>query len=182
MQNAVTRWFGPEFPSLHPLLQRLHKQGGKLQGKVAVRFGSGIAGWLGRRLARRLGIPPREGEYPFSVHIWHEQNALHWDRVFNDFSPMCSVFTPVGTYPQGHWQESTGKLQLQLGVEIKNGEWYWVQQGVRLGWLPIPLWLVPESSAHKYIEEGKYQFQVAFSFRWLGRLFSYGGSLHALAP
>ncbi|HET6430719.1 hypothetical protein [Dyella sp.] len=56
-ETAVTRWFGPAFGQLHPLLQSLHRHGGELHGPVAVRFGRGVAGIAGRRLARALGIP-----------------------------------------------------------------------------------------------------------------------------
>lgn len=76
MKNAVTHWFGPDFLHLHPLLQRLHERGGTLCGNVAVRFGTGIAGCIGRRLAARLGIPTTPGEMPFAVSIPHFEHAV----------------------------------------------------------------------------------------------------------
>ena len=179
MQNVVTRWFGPEFSRLHPLLQRLHQHGGNLHGTVAVQYGQGLAGWIGRRLATKLGIPTKAGDYPFEVRISHSEHALHWDRLFNHSSPMSSVFTPSGHYPHGVWRETTGLLNLELGVDIREGGWHWVQKKVRLGWLPIPLWLVPGSSASKHVENDRYVFQVAFFLPLTGKLLSYGGHLEA---
>ncbi|WJN58007.1 hypothetical protein [Pseudomonas sp. SO81] len=56
--NSVTSWFGEHFTELHPLLQRLHREGGELAGEVEVRYGQGLAGLLGRRLANKLGLAP----------------------------------------------------------------------------------------------------------------------------
>jgi hypothetical protein len=179
MKNVVRYWFGPDFLRLHPLLQRLHERGGTLRGNVAVRFGTGLAGWIGRRLAARLGIPATPGEIPFTVTISHIEHALYWDRVFDESSPIRSIFTPVGRYPDGHWREDTGLLRMELGVDVRDGAWCWVQKRVRWGKLPIPLWLMPGSSADKRVEDGKYVFRVAFFLPLLGKVLGYGGILDA---
>lgn len=70
-------------------------------------------------------------------------------------------------------------LHMELGVEIRAGGWYWVQKRMRWGWLPIPLWLMPGSSAYKRVEDGKYVFWVQFFLPMLGKMLSYGGILDA---
>jgi hypothetical protein len=65
MNNAVIDWFGESFTALDPLLQDLHRHGGKLSGKVDLKFGSGLAGLIGRRLATKLGLPSQAGKLKY---------------------------------------------------------------------------------------------------------------------
>ena len=177
--NAVTSWFGNNFDQLHPLLQKLHKEGGVLTGKVSVQFGKGIAGFIGRKIAPKLGLPLVSGEVEFKVTIKHSQDALYWNRLFCNEFPMSSTFKPHGVYPNGYWSETTGKLLLELGVEIREGGWYWVQRKIKFCGIPLPIWLFPSSHAYKKIEDGKYRFSVSFRLPVIGQLVSYSGDLAA---
>jgi hypothetical protein len=146
MSTAVEALFGPAFGQLHPLLQALHRSGGTLRGRVDVRFGRGLAGVVGRRLARRLGLPPCDGPVPLIVDIHGTGTALHWDRRFGQASTFFSTFTPVGHHPTGRWVESLGLLRLDLGVSIVDGGWVWQPRGGgRLGGMPLPAWLLPRA-------------------------------------
>ena len=71
MNSAVSDWFGDEFLLLDPLLQELHKQGGTLSGMVDLEYGSGLAGFIGRWLASKLGLPTLLGKVDFEVNISH---------------------------------------------------------------------------------------------------------------
>ncbi|MEH6419314.1 DUF4166 domain-containing protein [Pseudomonas sp. CGJS7] len=184
LQNAAMQWFGPEFQRLHPLLQALHRSGGTLGGEIALSTGSGWAGRLGRRLARKLGIPidrPRRG---FRVDIVHDDHAMQWRRRFDDGSELISIFRPVGRYPDGHWLESTGPARMKLGVDLDGGGWRWRLRGVDVGGVPLPLFLFPRTDAYKRIEridgEERYRFAVAFSLFPFGELLRYEGALHAI--
>lgn len=86
MSAVVETWFGDAFAQLHPLLQALHRSGGSLYGTVDVRLGTGLAGWVGRRLAQKLGVPPRDGTALMRVSIYSTATELHWDRTFNETS------------------------------------------------------------------------------------------------
>jgi len=176
-QHAVEAWFGDAFNQLHPMLQQLHINGGTLAGKVQVRMGRGAAALVGRRLARQLGIPPVNGDIALTVHIHSSATTLHWNRTFGDGDTFASVFTPVGTYPTGHWVESSGALRLFLGVAIVDGGWEWRQRGGRLWRVPVPAWLLPRTTASKRIEQGAYHFAVRVSIPLLGEVLSYGGTL-----
>ncbi|HKY01215.1 MAG TPA: DUF4166 domain-containing protein [Burkholderiales bacterium] len=177
MSVAVETWFGDAFELLHPSLQALHRSGGTLSGTVDVRLGAGLAGWIGRRLARQLGIPARDGAMPMSVSIYGNEKELHWDRTFNEAYTFTSTFTPSGSYPYGHWIESSGRLRLNLGVSIVNGGWIWRPMGGRLWGIPIPILLLPRTSASKRIEGGLYQFNVDVGLPLLGTALSYSGKL-----
>jgi hypothetical protein len=174
---VVETWFGDAFTQLHPLLQELHRSGGSLYGTVEVHLGTGLAGWVGRRLARKLGVPPHDGTASMRVDIYSSEAGLHWNRTFNETSRFISTFTPTGRYPSGHWWESSGLLRLKLSVSIDNGGWVWQPTGGRLGRIPFPVWLLPRTVASKRIDHGHYQFKVEIGLPLLGPVLSYGGNL-----
>jgi len=176
-ENVVTHWFGPHFSALHPLLQDLHRQGGQLHGEVLIKLGRGAGAWLGKRLARKLGIPTDLAQRGFTVNIGHAADGLHWDRHFAGGACLYSRFVPVGVWPDGHWLEHTGPLQMRLTVDVVDGGWHWRLLGVKLGSLPLPIWLFPKTRAYKCIENGKYRFSVAFALPLVGDILSYQGLL-----
>jgi len=180
-ENAVTRWFGPQFERLHPLLQELHRHGGRLRGEVVIERGRGIAGWIGRRLLRKLGLPSGIERSPFEVEIRHEGQVLHWNRRFGNGAQLCSQFRPVGAWPEGYWIEHTGAVRLNLTVDVVEGAWHWRCLRVYLGGLRLPLWLFPRTTAYKRIDQGKYCFCVKFDLPLLGTVLGYSGALDALA-
>ncbi len=178
----VESWFGSHFASLHPLLQNLHRSGGTLAGRATITYGTGAAGFLGRRLAARLGLPAHTGECDFAVHIGHTDKALIWSRHFTapdgGTRALTSVFTPHGHYPEGYWDERTGAMRFRLGVRIsEDGGWHWQVRRAAIGGLPLPVALFPRSHAYKCVEAGRYRFQVSFVMPGLGTLLSYGGLL-----
>lgn len=177
--NVVTRWFGPAFYQLHPLLQALHHRGGILCGDIAIDTGGGLAGLIGRRLARRLGMPLGRSRCGFEVQIVHEADALLWRRRFDDGGMMISRFVGNGHFPTGSWTEQTGPLQLSLGVDIVDGGWRWRLREARWHGLRVPLALLPRSRAGKRIVDGRYAFEVEFRLPLLGRVLRYGGLLDA---
>jgi hypothetical protein len=183
MKSTLVRdWFGAQFGELHPLLQQLHTEGGRLAGEVQLEFGSGLAGWLGRRLAKRMGLPREPGRIPLEVTITHTPQVLVWARRFGAAHEMVSLFEPVGHWPGGHWRERTGALHFRLTVDVREGGWYWRVLGASLHGLPLPVALLPRSHAYKRIEGGAYRFEVAFIAPLLGRMLAYGGLLQLHAP
>jgi len=179
-ETAVSTWFGEGFAQLHPLLQDLHRHGGRLRGPVQIRIGRGIAGWMGRRLASKLGVPTDAGHaHALEVTIHHKDGLLHWDRRFDDAHSFPSTFRPVGHWPDGHWIEDTSAIALLLQVEIIDGGWYWRGIGARRGRLRLPAWLLPRGDAYKRIEQGRYRFAVSFALPVIGELLAYEGLLEA---
>ncbi|WP_444889434.1 DUF4166 domain-containing protein [Microbulbifer sp. DLAB2-AA] len=177
MNTAVINWFGPSFSELNPLLQHLYMQGAKLYGEVDIRFGSGVAGWIGRRMAHKLGAPTTAGKVPFSVDIHHSPEKLTWSRTFARTHTVTSEFQPVKTYQQGgYWVESTGPVKIHLGVSTEGGNWQWLQQSVSLFRIPIPTIFRPRVSAGKAVVNGPYQFEVKISLPVLGLIFGYSGT------
>ncbi len=183
--DLVKNWFGPQFALLHPLLQQLHEQGGRLRGPVTVRVGRGFTGWLGRRLAHKMGVPLGLGACQLQVDISHHGQQLRWARQFiaadGRAQIMVSHFDAVGQWPMGHWFEQTGALRFKLTVDVREGTWHWRVLGVTLHGIPVPALLLPRSHASKRIENDAYRFEVVFAAPLLGELLRYQGLL-ALQP
>lgn len=177
--TLVSHWFGPAFGRLHPLLQALHREGGTLDGHVELEFGNGAAGWIGRRIARKMGLPRVAGTIPLKVAISHTADELVWARSFGTNAPMVSRFAPVGHWPDGHFRETTGVLQFELAVDLDDGGWTWRPLRARLHGIRVPVGLLPRSRAYKRVENGSYRFEVAFIAPGLGPLVRYGGLLQA---
>ena len=181
MTNAVEAWFGDHFGELHPQLQTLHRHGGTLSGNIDLCFGRGIAGLLGRRLARRVGIPTIAGVHALQVQIYSVHDELHWNRCFNASTMFRSTFIPVGTFPSGHWIEQSSSVQLLLTVRVVNGGWHWQPVGAKLGALSLPAACLPRGIACKEIAGGLYHFRVSMALPLLGKLLEYGGNLRLAA-
>ena len=179
LANPVVCWFGPQFSRLDPLLQALHRNGGTLRGRVEIVLGPGIAGWLGKRFARVLGVPLGARSRRFEVSIAHDGASLVWTRCFDGHAVMRSVFHPVGEWPHGYWIERTGLVRMKLTVDVIDGGWYWRALGMSVGQVPLPLWLFPRSAAYKRIERGCYAFGVTLSLPLLGPTLGYRGLLDA---
>lgn len=175
--SPVQAWFGEGFARLHPLLQALHRDGGRLEGPVRFRIGHGLAGLVGRRVLRRLGIDDAASEQWLAVDIRHADGALRWARRFGTGSEAVSWFRPVGRWPDGCWEECAGPLTLRLAVDTEGGGWRWRQIGCRLWALPLPAWLAPGVEAGKRIEGGRYRFDVAVRLPLLGEVLAWGGYL-----
>ena len=183
--GAAQAWFGDAFGNLHPLLQQLHRGGGTLDGTIDIETGRGVAGFIGRRLAARLGVPLQHRRCRFQVRISHQPAHMAWARrfIFPDGTSreLVSIFAPHGSYPHGFWSESTGALRMRLGVDITpGGGWQWRPRQLRLLGIPLPLRLFPASRAGKRIEDGRYRFQVSFVMPGLGTVLQYGGLLTAV--
>lgn len=159
------------------MLQSMHCGGALLRGEVMVETGQGLAQLLGRRLARRLGLPVTDGRCAFEVRIAHQDGALLWQRRFGNGGELVSRFRPEGRFPRGSWLEQTGALELELGVDIAGGGWYWILRRLRWQGHALPRWLAPRLRAGKRIRDGAYEFEVAFSLPLLGPLLSYRGLL-----
>ena len=178
MPNTIVKnWFADQFLHLHPLLQELHTQGGTLIGNIELRFGSGLAGIIGHRLAKKMDLP-EQGFHQLMVKISHNEHGLHWSRRFNNTNTVTSLFKPTGNIHQGYWIETTGPLSMKLTVDIKDGGWFWRCLSVRFFGIPIPKWLVPHTNAYKTMEDDQYRFHVEFSLPMIGSLVCYRGLLH----
>lgn len=175
-------WFGSRFSELDPALQALHRHGGVLRGLATIKVGNGVAGIVGGRLAKKLGV--HTGQNLLTVTIRNAEDGLHWSRKFNESKEIHSLFKPHGTINSGYWTETTGMLTLKLNVSTESSGWHWHQISTCIFGLRIPKWLCPKVSAYKQIVAGEYLFFVAIAFPMIGEVLQYTGRLNSasLAP
>jgi hypothetical protein len=93
--SLVSHWLKDGFSLLHPQLQHLHQQGGQLDGAVEVQFGQGLAGFIGKQLAKKLGIPTTDTPHHLTVDISHSHQALHWHRCFDNSISIFLSYRPL---------------------------------------------------------------------------------------
>jgi len=179
LNNYARKWFEDSFDELSPLLQKLHVHGGQLTGPVFINIPTGATGFIGQKIAKKLGIPINKGSHSLQVEIKHSNDGLHWNRCFDGINKMESVFKPIGKKSNGYWIETTGTTRLKLTVDIKDGGWYWRVLEAKVRGIKIPLWLFPKTNAYKIIEDDSYRFYVGFSVPLLGEVLSYSGLLQA---
>lgn len=179
----VESWFGDHFADLHPKIQQLHTHGGTLSGEVNVEYGTGVGLLLGKRLGKKLGLPQKAGPTSLQVDISHTDTHMIWSRQFGaSEKPMTSRFKPIGNYDDGFWTETTGNIEIQLGVMVQNGEWHWIQHSTKIANKSVPAFLIPVVSAKKYIQNDLYHFEVELVKRELGLLVRYSGALNDKPP
>lgn len=176
-ETPVTRWFGPHFDALHPLLRDLHRHGGRLRGEVAIDTGRGVGGVIGQRIARALGVPIDRARRGFEVAITHTDTALHWRRRFEGGAVLESVFVPIGAWPDGYWIETTGPVRLHLAVDVVDGAWRWRALRAYVRGVRMPMGLLPRTSADKAIVDGRYVFHVDVALPGVGHVLGYRGAL-----
>jgi hypothetical protein len=112
-----------------------------------------------------------------TVTVSSDASGLLWSRQFNEGKAFISRFEPVGHFPDGYWIERSGTLQLQLGVEIHDGAWHWVQRQLSWrGWI-LPAPCMPRTIASKSVCDGRYVFSVVIAFPLLGTVLAYRGVL-----
>jgi len=102
MSKLVSDWFGESFTQLDPLIQHLHTHSPSiLEGEVLLTYANGLAGFFGKRIGAKLGLPPSGGAKTLIVEINSNHGRLLWSRVFDSRYKMVSSFTPYGTHPDG---------------------------------------------------------------------------------
>jgi hypothetical protein len=177
-KTVVETWFGDAYARLHPRLQRLHRFDGVMQGPVEVRLASGAGRLFGERLRKRLGLPPPGPGHVLEVRVSHDDDGMLWARRFDGQSAFASRFTPVGKFPDGYWRETSGALELHLGVHLDaDGGWHWRTRRVRWRGLPVPKALLPRVVAHKCWRQGAYDFDVGVHVPGFGEVVGYCGRL-----
>jgi hypothetical protein len=175
-ESLTETWFGPRFADLHPRLQRLHREGGRMSCPVEFDALSGVAGLLGAVVRKRLGLNA-DRTHRLSVTIHNRDDGLHWSRRFDDGTEVASLFRPVGRLTDGYLLERAGPIESKLTVEIVDGGWYWRQLGCKIFGVSVPVWLAPRVDAHKRIDGEGDRFAVAIALPMVGIVIRYGGKL-----
>lgn len=154
---------------LDPKIAVIMRDGGDLVGQVDVTLGSGMGGWL----ARRLGFPAA-GRHQFQLSVQRDGDQLVWSRHFIGHGHMVSRFQKLS---DNLWTETIAGLTLFLSVDTTDGGWRWQLDAARLLGCPLPQYLWPNVTAAKHYDGDVYQFKVRLALAPLGLLATYQGAL-----
>jgi hypothetical protein len=165
---------GESFDALPKPIKDLHNQFGKhvYEGRADIKGPTGLLGWIASKI---VGFPGSATDIPVTVSITGDEKSETWVREFDGqaFSSCLSVDQ------DGYVQERFGPLNLRLGLELKEDKLlYPVVRGRLFGFIPFPLFLLPQSISHEEVDEkGRFVFDVLLKFRFGGRIAHYQGWL-----
>ncbi len=166
---------GSDFNALPKPVQGLHTVFDRRswEGKAKITRGRSH---LGNLICRIIGFPPQSDRTPVSVTIERRGDREIWSRNFGG-KLFTSVLSPAGGNGAGMVRERFGPLSFEIPLKLRDKSLHFpVSRGWFLG-LPLPHWLLPQSEATEFEEEGQFQFDVKISFPGLGLLVHYRGSL-----
>lgn len=165
---------GESFAKLPEPIKELHNQFGNhvYEGRADIKAPTGI---LGRIASKIVGFPGGAADIPVKVSITGDEKSETWVREFDGqaFSSCLSVDQ------DGFVQERFGPLNLRLGLELRDNKLlYPVIRGRLFGFIPFPLFLLPQSISHEEVDEKeRFVFDVLLKFRFGGRIAHYQGWL-----
>lgn len=131
--------------------------------------------WLAQLVAFVFGFPPAAETVPLTVTKTVTAQGELWERDFAD-QTFRSLLHPS---PEPlHVRERFGPFNFEQALIFKRGRMHLdVQRGWFLG-VPMPGWALPKSEACEFVEDGKFNFDVALSLPIFGSLIvRYRGSL-----
>ena len=162
------------FDKLPEPVKALHNQFGKhvYEGRASIK---GPTGLLGKIASVLVGFPKASNDTPVRVTITGDEQSETWVREFGK----QSFLSHLSIDEEGFAQERFGPLSMRLGLELREDKLlYPVVRGRLFGFIPFPLFLLPQSISHEEVDEqGRFVFDVLLKFRLGGRIAHYQGWL-----
>ncbi len=132
---------------------------------------------LGRIVAKLFGFPSAGANVPVSVIIESNGQREIWRRKFGG-KLMTSMMSVAEGYSQSV-EEHFGPLSFRMKLETGGFGVDMVMDGLRLGPLSLPRFMIPEIIATERVDEqGRHQFNVRIAKWPLGLLVHYRGYLN----
>lgn len=161
---------GPGFQKLPASLQKLHSviRDAGFHGGAQVTGGTNP---LAKLAAKIFGFPAT-GQHDLHVHIAADDKGETWVRSFSG-KKFSSRLEKSGR----HLTESFGPFQFHFdlpatdnGLQMEMTEWkFW--------FVPLPLFLAPQSQASEWDEDGRFHFDVPIALPVVGLMVHYRGWL-----
>ena len=165
------RALGDDFDALPASVRAVHAGGSEVLVGRAVSAGRGL-GALVARVA--LGLPGR-GAYDARVEIAAADGAEIWTRQFGRHRFRSRLSLPRDE--PGQFEERLGPVAFRFSARCDGWGFRWIQEGWRLGAIPLPAWLGPRVRARSFDRDGVYRFSVVVAHPWLGVMAAYAGRL-----
>jgi hypothetical protein len=166
------RVMGESFLTLPEVTRRVHRGRPAIiaEGEAAV---VGASNALGRLVARIYGMPKEASRVPVKVMIESRDGRECWTRFF-DGKPMRSVMERAG---DGVIEERFGAVAIRMRLVARPDGLDMVRDSGRLGWLPLPKFLLPKIKAEERVEGNRHRFDVEVALPLIGRVVAYRGYL-----
>lgn len=158
------RQLGDDFAQLPHVVQEAHQVYGPRRWAGQGRVTRGGSLWA-RMLAVLFGFPPAADAVPVTVTMTPKAGGELWERRFGD-----KVFRSYLTERGGHMTERFGPFTFTLGLHVADDRLHFPVLSGRLGPLPLPRLLLPQSQAQEYAQEGQFYFDVALKAPLTGGL------------
>ena len=152
------------FTSLPQQIRETHETIGvsRWMGEATVERGKGI--WP-RLVAFAMRFPPSSEGIEVEVTKSADEAGEIWERRFGSHR-FCSRLCPTDR----GMTERFGVMTFRLGLHVKDGCLHFPVTSGRIGFFPVPGFLLPKSEAREYVEEGRFHFDVALYAPITGQL------------
>ena len=182
-QTMFEHALGERYAQLPVAVQRFHRLSGRtvLHGWVDTQA---PATALARLLARLMGMPHQATSGPIQWACDAQARQESWTRHFPAPAqqaasgtqrprPMRSSLRLVA----GQVEECLGAVRLRLGLSAAHDALTLHPQGLRIGGLPCPGWLMPQLVAREWGDADRLHFQVSVALPLVGTISHYQGHL-----
>lgn len=171
------RTLGPAFTTLPETVRATHLTAGPTRwtGRASITGGTGF--W-GRLLATLFRFPPATEDTGVEVLKTPTAKGETWTRRFGG----RTFRSHLTATPQG-MTERFGPFTFRLGLTVQDGALHYPVADGRVGPVPLPRWLVPQSVAREYAQNGRFHFDVRLLAPLTGGLMvHYRGHLSPATP
>jgi len=174
--GLFARALGDGFERLPAIVRRVHG------GEPATTTGRAVssARGFGALMTRLVLGLPRPGRHVARVEIAPDGTGEVWTRRFGR-GRFSSRLVTVEDDP-GRFEERFGLATFRFSAIADARGFDWIQEGWRIGPLPLPGWLGPRIRARCFERDGTYRFRVVVAHPWLGVLLAYAGRLNVNSP
>jgi Domain of unknown function (DUF4166)/Saccharopine dehydrogenase NADP binding domain len=167
---------GPVFQTLPPLLQRLHRPGSKAtwRGRAEITRGQSP---LAPLVAAVFGFPKPGHDQSVEVTFTTDANGREtWSRRFASRRMRSTQEAGKGR-DDALIVERFGPFRFGLALDWNGTRLRIIPRSWGLGFLPLPLWLMPQGPAWEEERDGRFRFHVEIILPLIGLVTRYQGWL-----
>lgn len=165
---------GPEFKRLPASIENLHRaiRNAGFHGTAQVTSGKNP---LARLAAKVFGFPPA-GKHDLHVQIQVDEKGETWTRSFSG-----KKFSSRLQKSESYLTESFGPFQFRFNLPVTDNGLAMEMAGWKFWFVPLPLFLAPQSRASEWDEDGRFHFDVPIALPVIGLMVHYRGWLKPAA-
>lgn len=147
-------FLGADFDGLAAAVRAGHDVRGTLIMAGRARVTRGTSLWS-RGLAGLFGFPPAADDVAVSMNMNRQNGGEFWERRFGTkrFTSFLKIYGDAMT-------ETFGPFTFTLGLHIADGMLFYPVKSGKMGPIPLPQFLMPQSIAREFEAMGRFHFDV----------------------